>query len=170
AFGALTVNTTSSTYFNLNGVVYTGAPGLAAMQQLQLNTPIAAYGTLGSLATITPTFNASSVYAGTSIEHPLADFLTGTVTAVSANTLTVHGGSYVTRIGSPGVFPNVAVTVGPSTLVTEDGVAASGLGTHSISVGQLITVSGQGTADANNNLVLDATGTAAGVPPGTVRL
>jgi hypothetical protein len=171
ALGALTVNTTSSTYFNINGVVYTGAAGLTAMrQQLQVSTPIAAYGTLGSFATITPTFNATAVYAGTSIENPLADFLTGTVSAVSGKTLTVHGGSYLSRFGAPGVFPNVPVNVSSSTIVTEDGVAASGLGTQSISVGQLITVSGQGTSDSNNNLVLDATGTAAGVPPGMIRL
>jgi hypothetical protein len=171
ALGALTVNTTSSTYFNINGAVYTGAAGLTAMQQqLQISTPIAAYGTLGSLATITPTFNATAVYAGTSIENPLADFLTGTVSAVSGNTLTVHGGTYLSRLGAPGVIANVPVNVSSSTIVTEDGVAASGLGTQSISVGQLITVSGQGTADSNNNLALDATGTAAGLPPGTIRL
>ena len=171
ALGALTVNTTSSTYFNINGVVYTGAAGLTAMQQqLQVSTPIAAYGTLGSLATITPTFNATAVYVGTSIENPLADFLTGTVRAVSGNTLTVHGGTYLSRFGTPAVFPDVPVNVSSSTIVTEDGVAASGLGTQSISVGQLITVSGQGTADSNKNLVLDATGTAAGVPPGMIRL
>ena len=171
ALGALTVNTTSSTYFNINGVVYTGAAGLTAMQQqLQVSTPIAAYGTLGSFATITPSFNATAVYAGTSLENPLADFLTGTVSAVSGNTLTVHGASYLSRVGAPGVVANVPVSVSSSTIVTEDGVAASGLGTQSISVGQLITASGQGTADSNNNLALDATGTAAGVPPGTIRL
>ena len=170
ALGALTVNTSSSTYFNVNGVVYTGAAGLTAMQSLQVSTPIVTYGTLGSFATITPGFNATAVYAGTVVEDPLADFLTGTVSAVNGDTLTVHGASYVSRIGSAGYLANVPVTVGPSTIVTEDGVAASGLSTQSISVGQVINVSGQGGADANNNLLLDATGTAAGAPPAMVRL
>lgn len=170
ALGALTVNTSSSTYFNINGVVYTGAAGLTAMQSLQVSTPIAAYGTLGSLATITPTFNATAVYAGTVIEDPLADFVTGTVSAVNGATLNLHGASYVSRLGAPGSFADVPVTVGSSTIVTEDGVAASGLSAQSISVGQVINVSGQASASSSGNLLLDATGTAAGAPPGLVRL
>jgi hypothetical protein len=170
ALGALTVNTTSSTYFNINGTVYTGAAGLTAMQSLQISTPIAAYGTIGSFATITPTFNATAVYAGTVVQDPLADFLTGTVSVVNGDTLTVHGASFVSRFGAPGYFGDVPVTVGSSTIVTEDGVAASGLSTQSVSVGQVIKVSGQAVADASGNLTLDATGTAAGAPPGLVRL
>ena len=172
AVGALTVSTSSTTYFNINGVVYTGAAGLTAMQTLQISTPIAAYGTLGSFATITPSFNATAVYAGTSLENPLADFLTGTVSSVNGGTLNLHGASYVSRVGTSGYFADMPVTVGSSTEVTEDGVAASGLSTQSISVGQVITVSGQASLDATTYLPtsLDATGTAAGVPPGTVRL
>jgi len=172
AVGALTVSTSSTTYFNINGVVYTGAAGLTAMQSLQISTPIAAYGTLGSFATITPSFNATAVYAGTSLENPLADFFTGTVSSVNGGTLNLHGASYVSRVGTSGYFADMPVTVGSSTVVTEDGVAASGLSTQSISVGQVITVSGQASLDATTYLPtsLDATGTAAGVPPGTVRL
>ena len=162
ALGALTVNTSDSTYFNLNGVAYTGAAGLAAMQKLQLNTPVEAYGTLGSLATITPTFNATAVYAGASLESPLADYLTGTVSAVSAGTLMLHGASYLPRNGYgstifPAYLPSVPVTVSSGTIVSEDGVAASGLTTQSISVGQRINVAGQGGIDSNNNLKMDAT-------------
>ena len=171
ALGALTVNTTSSTYFNINGVVYSGAAGLTAMQSLLISTPIAAYGTLGSLSTITPSFNATAVYAGTSLEDPLADFLTGTVSAVSGDTLTLHGVSYVPRIGLPTLrifYADIPVTVGPATIMSEDGVAASGLSTQSVSVGQRITVSGQATEDTTFLLTsLDATGQA---PKGQVRL
>jgi hypothetical protein len=171
ALGALTVNTTSSTYFNINGVVYSGAAGLTAMQSLLISTPIAAYGTLGSLSTITPSFNATAVYAGTSLEDPLADFLTGTVSAVSGDTLTLHGVSYVPRIGLPTLrifYADIPVTVGPATIMSEDGVAASGLSTQSVSVGQRITVSGQATEDTTALLTsLDATGQA---PKGQVRL
>ena len=170
ALGALTVSTSSTTYFNLNGAVYTGAAGLTAMQSLQISTPIVAYGTLGSFATITPGFNATAVYAGTSIENPLADFLTGTVSAVNGATLNLHGASYVSRLAAPGYFADVPVTVGSSTIVTEDGVAAGGLSTQSISVGQVVTISGQSGTDAAGNFSLDATGTVTGAPPGTVRL
>jgi len=174
ALGALTVNTSSSTYFNINGVVYTGAAGLTAMQSLQISTPIAAYGTLGSFSTITPSFNATAVYAGTVVVDPLADSLTGTVSAVNGTTIHVHGASYLPRPGGLTVqpyYPDIPVTVGPATLVTEDGTAATGLSTQSISVGQRINVSGQGTVDTTFTLTsLDATGTAANAPPGQVRL
>jgi hypothetical protein len=176
ALGALTVNTTSTTYFNINGVVYTGAAGLTAMQSLQISTPVAAYGTLGSLATITPTFKATAVYAGTVVEDPLADFLTGTVSAVNGDTIHVHGVSFMPRPGATleplYYYPDLPLTVGPGTIVSEDGVAASGLSTQSISVGQVITASGQTQVDTTTGIVtsLDATGTAVGAPPGTVRL
>lgn len=176
ALGALTVNTSGSTYFNINGVIYTGAAGLTAMQSLQISTPISAYGTLGSFATITPTFNATAVYAGTSIENPLADFVTGTVSSVNGSTVNVHGASFEPR---PGLtlqpiyyYPDIAVTMGPATIVSEDGVAASGLSPRSISVGQRIKVSGQSNLNTTTGVVtsLDATGTASGAPAGMVRL
>lgn len=176
ALGALTVNTSATTYFNINGVVYTGAAGLTAMQSLQISTPIAAYGTLGSFATITPSFNATAVYAGTSLESPLADFVTGTVSSVNGSTVNVHGVSFAPRAGFTlqpiFYYPDIAVTVGPATIVSEDGVAASGLSTQSISVGQRIEASGQSNLNLTTGAVtsLDATGTAAGAPPGTVRL
>jgi uncharacterized protein DUF4382 len=157
ALGALTVNVTNSTYFNINGTVYTGTAGLTAMGNLQVSTPVSTYGTLGDFSTITPTFNATAVYAGTAFESPLADFLTGTVTAVSGDAVSLHGATYVTRVGSAGYLADVPVTVSSATLVTEDGVATSGLTAQAISVGQVINVGGQGVADANGNLTMDAT-------------
>jgi hypothetical protein len=172
ALGALTVNTSATTYYNINGVTYTGTAGFEVMKSQQISEPIAAYGTLGSFATITPTFNATSVYAGTSLESPLADFITGVVSARSGNTLTVRGAGCISRDGSDlgvsyvalvdggiGYFEDVQVTVGPSTIVSEDGVAASGLTTQSISVGQLINVSGQASTQPYclSGLTLDAT-------------
>jgi hypothetical protein len=157
ALGALTVNVTGTTYFNINGTVYTGAAGLTAMGKLEVSTPVSTYGTLGDFSTITPTFNATAVYAGTAVESPLADFLTGTVKAVSGDTVSLHGATYVTRVGSAGYLADVPVTVSSATLVTEDGVATSGLTPQAISVGQVINVGGQGVADANGNLTMDAT-------------
>jgi hypothetical protein len=81
----------------------------------------------------------------------------------------------VPRIGSftaSSYYAAVPVTVGPATIVSEDGVAASGLSTKSISVGQLVSVSGQATQDSTTNLLtsLDATGQAAGAQQGQVRM
>jgi hypothetical protein len=162
ALGALTVGITGTTYFNINGVAYTGAAGLAAMQGLPVNTPVAAYGTLGSFATITPGFNATAVYVGTSLESLVADYLTGTVSAVNGNTLTLHAATArpaETHAVLALFYPSLPVTVGANTIVSEDGVAANALTTKSISVGQRITVSGQGATDSTTHLLttLDAT-------------
>ena len=157
ALGAVTVSTNAQTYFNINGVAYTGAAGLTAMASLQENTPTAAYGTLGDLSGITPGFHATAVYAGTSLESPLADHIRGVVSARSGNTLTVRGATLVTRFGVLVIQNNATVTIGSATVVSEDGVAAGGLTPAAISVGQQIDVSGQATRDTAGNISLDAT-------------
>lgn len=143
ALGALTVNTSASTYFNVNGTVYTGTAGLAALQSLPVNTVVVAHGTLGSVATITPGFNATEVYAGSALSSPLADYLIGTVAARSGNTLTVQGVTFLGRFGGVQYYPQLPVTLSAATLVTEDGVPVSGLSSQSISVGQVINAAGQ---------------------------
>ncbi|GAC1452266.1 MAG: hypothetical protein PVSMB6_03910 [Steroidobacteraceae bacterium] len=156
ALGAETVNTTAQTYFNVNGTLYTGAAGLAALAQVPQNTLIVAYGTLGDLAGITPTFNATQVYAGLIVQTPLADEITGTVSARSGDTLTVHGATLLTVLNQTQFFNNVHVTLGSGTIVTVDGsVAAANAG--SVSVGQQVTVFGQPSIDASQTLNIDAT-------------
>ena len=168
ALGALTVNVSDTTYFNINGVIYTGAAGLAAMSSLEVSTPIASYGTLGDFSTITPAFNATAVYAGTALESPLAGYLTGTISEVNGDTLSLHGVTYVASVsngGGEGYLATVPVTIGSATTVTEDGVVASGLSTKSVSVGQVINISGQASIDSNNDLVMDATAGAIRLQP-----
>jgi hypothetical protein len=157
ALGALTVNVSDSTYYNIDGVVFTGAAGLAELAKLEVSTPIATYGTLDSFATITPSFNATAVYAGSALETPLADYVTGFVAGVDGDTLTVLNASYVSRDGIPAVYGGVSVIVGPDTLVNQDGVAVNGLTSQSISVGQQVTVAGQSTFNVNNVPSIDAT-------------
>src|SRR3989440_1655502 len=174
-YGAVTVSTGAQTYFNINGVAYTGGAGLTAMAALSENTATAAYGTLGDLSGITPGFHATAVYAGTSLESPIAEHISGVVGARSGNTLTVHGATFLT----PPVFGtgsytasyanNATVTIGSATVVSEDGVAASGLTPAAISVGPQLDVSGQGSVDSSGNVSLDATACSS-APPCQVRL
>jgi len=56
ALGAVTVDTSPSTYFNINGVAYTGTAGLNALASQSQNTIIAAYGTLGICRASRPAF------------------------------------------------------------------------------------------------------------------
>ncbi|HYL02722.1 MAG TPA: DUF4382 domain-containing protein [Steroidobacteraceae bacterium] len=169
ALGALTVNTSSSTYFNVNGLAYTGAAGLAAMGSLQVSTPVAAYGTLGDLSGITPTFNATAVYAGTSQESLLTDSMRGIVSARSGNALTIHGANCVTRLGAQDYLASATVNLGPNTIVSEDGVNASGLTPQSVSIGQAVTVFGAAVIDALGNCQSPFDATASSVP-GQLRL
>jgi hypothetical protein len=162
ALGAVTVSTNAQTYFNINGVAYTGAAGLTAMASLPENTIIAAYGTLGDLSGITPGFHASSVYVGTSLESPVVQHIGGVVSARSGNTLTVHGATFLTFVAGNLSYVatyanNATVIVGSATVVSEDGVAASGLTPAVISVGQQLDASGLGSIDTAGNLTVDAT-------------
>jgi hypothetical protein len=155
--GAVTVKTDAQTYFSINGVTYTGAAGLAVMSQQGLNEPVAAYGALASLVGITPTFNATQVYAGSSLESPLEDHVSGVVAARSGNTLTVHGTFFKSRIGTINFAGSSTLLIGDRTNISEDGVAASGLSPAALSVGQQLDASGQTTVDSSGNLHLDAT-------------
>jgi hypothetical protein len=144
ALGALIVNTSAQTYFNINGVAYVGAPGLAQLAVQPESTPIVAYGTLGDLSGITPTFNATSVYVGTSQESELAEYVTGTVSARSGDVLSLTGATFLSPLGTTTFFNSLSpIDVGSGTIVSEDGVAAPNLTFGSISVGQQISVSGQ---------------------------
>jgi hypothetical protein len=123
------------------------------------STSVVAYGTLDSLVGITPSFNATSVYAGSSQEGDLAEYLTGTVTARSGDTLNLHGVTYLDPQGVFQYYADIPVGIGTSTIVSEDGVAAPNLSLASISVGQQINVSGQAGIDSTTGdlLNLDAT-------------
>jgi hypothetical protein len=168
--GALTVNATSSTYFNINGTTYTGTAGLTAMGNLNPGITVTAYGTLGSLSTITPTLNATAVYAGTTVISPGNEALHGIVTARSGDTLTLSGAEYVCNEGpcfsnaSFTYYPTMTVTVGSGTIVSEDGVVASGLSAQSVSVGQQITALGVGITNTSHVL------TGFNANPGQIRM
>jgi hypothetical protein len=160
ALGALIVNTNAQTYFNINGITYTGAAGLTALAQQQESIPIVAYGTLDNISGITPTFNATSVYVGSSQESELAYYATGVVTSRVGDNLELTGASVLDPLGLITYYEDLyPVTLASSTIVSQDGVAARALSTASISVGQQINVSGQEILNAAGTELagLDAT-------------
>lgn len=158
ALGAETVQTTAQTYFNINGSVYTGAAGLAALATQPESTLIVAYGTLGDLAGITPTFNATQVYAGLILQTPLADQISGVVSARSGNVVTVHGGTYFNVFEQILFFNDATITLGSGTSVIADGSTAGGLTASAVSVGQQVTIFGQSTVAASLlTMTMDAT-------------
>src|SRR5205807_2273695 len=83
--------------------------------------------------------------------------------------LTVHGATFLTPpVGTASYTAryanNATVTIGSATVVSEDGVAASGLTPAAISVGQQLDVSGQGSVDSSGNVSLDATACSSAPP------
>jgi hypothetical protein len=153
--GALTVNTGPSTYYNVNGKVYTGAAGLAAVAALSSNTPMIAIGTIGDMSTITPGFNATQIYAGTPVSNGQYEHVTGIVTARSGDTVTVSDATYLYYEGYCTSnlcftwFPSLNVTVGPNTVVTQDDtITPSALSDQSISVGSTIDAVGINPSNA----------------------
>ena len=163
--GALTVNTTPTTYYNVDGTVLTGAAGLTAVSKLASNTPIEAYGALGDMSTITPGFTATQVYAGTVVSNGEYEHVRGIVTGVSGDNLTVEGATYLYYEGYCEsnlcftYYPTATINLSSSTVVTQDDVdvAASALSPKSISVGSQIDAIGLGSTSSTNALTLDAT-------------
>ena len=168
--GALTVNTTPSTYYNINGLVLTGAAGLTAMSKLASNIPVEAYGSLdgsppGSSPTITPSMTATQVYAGIAVSNGQYEHVRGIVSAISGTTLTVLNATYLYYAGYCQsnlcftYYPTATISLSTSTPVTEDGVvppAGTSLSTQSISVGSQIDAVGLGTTSSTGALTLDA--------------
>ena len=132
-------------------------------------TPSAVGGTAGK-------FHSIYVLAGSTLEDFYTDGLEGEVIARSGNTLTLRGTTLFATAAEVVLFNDVLgqptdaiVTVGPSTIVTEDGVNATGLTYNSIAVGQHIIARGLYSLSSTNRSLLDATGSTA-VNTGSVRL
>jgi hypothetical protein len=141
-FGSLTVQTSPQTTYNINGISYTGAAGLTALQGLQVNAIVSANGTLGSLANVTPVFNATQIFAGSSLEDQAQDRVRGVVSSRSGNTLHIHGVTVFDRFGIVTSQPDIPMTVGSDTVVSIDGEPNAKVNAQSISVGQAIDAGG----------------------------
>jgi len=168
--GALTVNTTATTYFNIDGTVLAGAAGLTQLNKLASNTPIEAYGTLdgtppGSNSTVTPSFTATQVYAGTVVSNGEYEHVRGIVSSITGDTLNVFGATYLYYEGYCEsnlcftYYPSATISLSSSTVITQDNVdvTASSLSPTSISVGSQIDAIGVGSTSSTNVLTLDAT-------------
>lgn len=165
-FGAVDVVIDSNTVYNLNGVVYTGAAGLTAMNSLPLNSVVAARGNITDISGVTPVLHATQVLAGNSQEGPLVDHVSGTVSARSGNTVTLHNAFEVLRAsafqsyGLPLLYfyNDATVVLGSTTIVNTDGSGATGTSAAAISVGQQIEAIGQASNDQTSGaLTMDVT-------------
>ncbi len=154
--GRFTVLTTATTAFEIDGVEYEGAAGLATLAGKAAGTPTAA---LGVLDLSDRTFTAFDVLAGDSVPTPRFDVVHGNVISRAGDTLTVRGGTVIRRDGSVRYLRgDIDVLIGPNTIVTRDGGGRNLLRPIAISVGQRINAFGQVTATPSaDSLTLDAT-------------
>jgi hypothetical protein len=158
----LTVHTTDTTTFEINGTPFTGAAGLAQLATLPANAISVAFGSVDATAL---TFTANSVLAGSSVEGGGFDHISGSVIARTGNTLTVHGAHMQDHDngddhdgGDNFVNGNSTVTIAAATAVTEQGQSAA-TPAHTvaeISVGSLIDAFGTASKDGSGKVTLDA--------------
>jgi hypothetical protein len=179
SLGTLTIfNDPSTTIYALGGTTYVGQAGLTALSQTSAgSTMTAAFTTFEPTATTAPgitagIFHSNYVIAGSTLEDFYTDGLEGDVIARSGNTLTLRGATlFVNAAQSVQVQSQDSfVVLGPSTLVTVDGVATLGpLDYNSVSVGQHITARGLPSVSSAGVLTLDSTGSTA-TNTGSVRI
>ncbi len=175
--GQVTVNVTGTTTYQVDGKALVGAAGLAAVAALPANSMVAAF---GSVQADSQSFSATSVLAGTSLENPSKDHVSGTVIARTGNTLTLRRATMWHRDGDfEAENHDVTVTVADATAVTEEGsmgaftIADISVGQHIDAFGMASSSGGTGmmpmngtsstTTAGDGNTTLDATA-------GTVRL
>ncbi len=152
--GQITVNTNAETTFEIDGVEFEGAAGLAAMAALPAGARTAAFGVL---STSDRKFTALRVFAASSVVGDRFDVLVGNVIARDGNELTVRGGTMF-RVGNAIGFVrgDITVLISDQTKVTRDGGGRNLLRPIAISVGQRIHAFGQ-ASQTGDAWVLDAT-------------
>ena len=143
--GQMTVHTTGTTSFEIDGATSTGASGLQALAAKPAGTLTVAFGTLD---TLTRAFTANTVLAGTSVDGEGLDAVQGNVVSRNGDSFTVKGAFAVHRDDDHFDFPRtVIVTVGNGTKVIKAG-SMTALDTSAISVGQRVVAFGKLTEPA----------------------
>jgi hypothetical protein len=163
--GAIGVQTDANTTFNINGTIFQGSAGLAALGKLQLNAIVEAYGKIGDLNNIKPNFVATQVYAGVAVENVLAVRITGTISSRSGSTLHIKGAELEafnasTPIGELVSFQDdLTMTIGADTIVNVDGhPELQNVTTDYLSVGQQVDMEALAVTDSTGAVVKDANG------------
>lgn len=154
--GAVVVDTTSTTTFEINGAPSTGAAGITALSAVASGAWVVAFGTL---STTDHSFTATKVLAGTSVEMPSMDGLIGVVTARTGDVLTVHGATVHSHGDGFDRFSikNVMLTIASGTGITVDGQPNAMPTLAWLSVGSAITAFGMSGTDSSGNPTFDAT-------------
>jgi hypothetical protein len=147
AHGRVTVHTTATTSFEIDGVPSTGAAGLAALAAKPAGTMTVAFGTLSRLE---HRFTAEIVHAGDSVSGERIDAVHGSIVARSGNQLTVKGAFAVKRDHVVRMHRTALVNIGADTKVLKTGLRGRVLDASALSVGQQIVAFGTLTEPATD--------------------
>ena len=139
AHGRVTVHTSSSTSFEIDGAAMTGAAGLRALAAQPAGTMTVAFGTLSTQERL---FTAAVVHAGDSVSGERVDAIHGNIVARRGDQLTVKGAFAVRRDHVARLHGMVLVAVGPNTKVLKTGAPGAALDAGALSVGQQIVAFG----------------------------
>ncbi len=137
-FGVLNVHTSEETLFEIDGVTYQGATGLALLADIAQYSAVVV---LGDVKHHPRRFDAMQVYAGSSVPGGSLDVTRGSVVARNGDVLTVKGMTFLRNNGAITFNDTVLVSIADSTTVLK----ALRMGTFNkddVSVGQYVTVFG----------------------------
>ena len=140
-FGSFVFSVTDATLYEIDGVTYEGAEGLAALNDLtriDAEIPVVAGGMIeaGSMT-------AETVLAGSSVPWTEHDVARGSVIARSGDSLTLSGVVIEYADGVLARHGQLTVQIGDETTVTALGLANDTLTKDSVSVGQRVTAFGE---------------------------
>jgi hypothetical protein len=178
SLGIDTIFNDANTVYTYGGLTYVGAPGITALSQASAgSTETAAFCTFQPTTTpqagvLAGIFHSVYVIAGSTLEDFYTEGIEGDVIARNGNTLTLRGGTVTANAAEVILYEDAdsQVIIGPSTLVTADGVSTlTNLNYNSIAVGQHITARGLYSVNAAGVTVVDSTGSTA-TNTGSVRL
>ena len=159
--GELTLFSSPSTIYTLDGSAYQGLTGFTTLSQLPAGVTVTeSFTTFEPTATTTAfagKFNSVYVVGGNSLQSTLTENISGDVIAISTNattgveTLTLRGATVYGQLFAlqEGYFgyqvSDAQLLIGPSTVVTEDDLASTaGLSYKSIAVGAHVEAVGSG--------------------------
>lgn len=147
AHGRVTVHTTASTSFEIDGVPATGAAGLTALAAKPAGTMTVAFGTL---STQERRFTAEIVHAGDSVSGERLDAVHGNIVARNGDQLTVKGAFAVRSNHVARLHRTVLVNVGANTKVLKADASGTVLDASALSIGQHIVAFGTLTEPATD--------------------
>jgi len=146
SFGRFNAYVDSETNYEIDGVTYSGAAGLTQMATLELGSWTVVYGSFNVDAR---RFEASEVYAGSSVPGANQDSLVGVVLSRSGDQVVLSAGSIVTASGGLIFNKDLNIDLSGLTVVTRQ-LTQTTYTIDDISVGQRLVMIGDLSDDMNS--------------------